>query len=825
MSGQLETLRAALAGRYAVERVVGQGGSATVYLAKDVALDRDVAIKVLRTEIADGVGAGRFAREIKVTAHLQHPHIVPVTESGVAGDLIFFVLPYVHGESLRALLQRTHQLDVEEAVRLTREIADGLAYAHNEGIIHRDIKPENVLLSGGHAVITDFGVAKAIATTGGGDGSTESGISVGTPLYMSPEQASGSPDIDARTDQYSLACVLYEMLAGEPPFTGPTPQAIVARHMQQASPSIRILRPGVSPALAAILERGLAKVPADRYKNVADFAAALDRALTLPADRRTRIRRVRVRDLLLAGLVVVTTWLVWQGRTTAASAPPDSGGSLPASRVAVLELQAGSPALVGFAAALTGRLTDALSAIEALTVAPRRAIVAFEKDTVQLDSIARSLDIGTFVSGRIEAENSRVRIYLQLIDAKTGAQLAATHVERDFPDRVFLVDAVADTVTAMLRATLGPTIRERRQRLQTNAAAFEGLQAAAARLADIDAQMRARDLSAVRETLDAVDSLFVVAGRLDQRWVEPIIGRGKLTEWRVLLSHAEGTPDAEAWLRQGLAHAELAVKLAPNDPQATQLRGSFEYQIWDRHRPTDVIAAEALRSKAEADLRRSLDGNPDRTRVLLTLSDLVAASGRRDEALALAQRAYESDPYLERPQLLLRRLFDFSFELGRDDAAAQWCDEGAARFAREPMFFDCGLRLMAWSAIRRPDAARARALRDAALENYMPAMRVTLQPELDLMLGIVYARAGRPDSARAILDRWRAVTPSPRGTVIPAAGILSLLGAPDAAAQLIADYAASHPAELEAMRRSRGLSAALRQDPRVMHALDMSVRR
>src|SRR5512134_2614664 len=238
MTDATARLTAALSDRYRIERELGAGGMATVYLAHDVRHDRRVALKVLRPELSAILGSQRFLAEIKTTANLQHPHILSLFDSGEADGLVFYVMPYVEGESLRDRLRREHQLPVDDAVRIAREVADALQYAHGHGIVHRDIKPENILLHGGHAMVADFGIALAASRSDGGTRMTETGMSLGTPHYMSPEQAMGEREITPKADIYALGCVLYEMLAGEPPFTGPTAQAIVARVMTDLPRSI-----------------------------------------------------------------------------------------------------------------------------------------------------------------------------------------------------------------------------------------------------------------------------------------------------------------------------------------------------------------------------------------------------------------------------------------------------------------------------------------------------------------------------------------------------------------------------------------------------------
>jgi serine/threonine protein kinase len=270
----LERLRAGLADRYRVEDVLGQGGMATVYLAHDRKHDRRVAIKVLRPDLVSLVGVERFLREIQIEARLQHVNILPLYDSGEASGFVYYVMPFVEGESLRDRLVREKQLKVDEAMGIAREIADALGYAHSHGVIHRDVKPENILLSDGHAVLADFGIARAIDVAGG-KRVTESGHSIGTPVYMSPEQATGEADLDGRTDIYSLACVLFEMLAGEPPFGGRTPKAIIAKHVMEPPPSLDVFRPAVPASTKAAIERALAKTPADRFQTTSQFMAAI----------------------------------------------------------------------------------------------------------------------------------------------------------------------------------------------------------------------------------------------------------------------------------------------------------------------------------------------------------------------------------------------------------------------------------------------------------------------------------------------------------------------------------------------------------------------
>jgi len=298
-------LTTALGDRYRIERELGAGGMATVYLAHDVRHNRKVALKVLRPELAAVIGADRFLKEIEVTANLQHPHILPLHDSGDAGGFLFYVMPYVEGESLRDRLKHEKQLAIDDAVELTRAVASALDYAHRHGVIHRDIKPENVLLHEGQALIADFGIALAVSHAGG-TRLTETGLSVGTPHYMSPEQAMGDRELDARSDVYSLGAMLYEMLAGDPPYTGSTAQAIVAKVITEKPPMITVARDTVPASVAAAIHKSLAKLPADRFQTAAQFAEALANPAFTLGTARTPDLSGQVRSP--RGLLVAYAW-------------------------------------------------------------------------------------------------------------------------------------------------------------------------------------------------------------------------------------------------------------------------------------------------------------------------------------------------------------------------------------------------------------------------------------------------------------------------------------------------------------------------------------
>ena len=336
MTVVFDRLTSSLAGRYAIERELGAGGMATVYLALDVRHDRRVALKVLRPELAAVIGVERFLQEIKTTANLRHPHILSLYDSGEVAGTAFYVMPYVEGESLRDRLTRDRQLPIADAVRIATEVASALDYAHRHGVIHRDIKPENILLEEGSAALADFGIALAV-NQAGGHRLTETGLSLGTPQYMSPEQATGERQLDARSDIYSIGAVLYESLAGEPPHSGPTSQAIIGKLLTEKPTRLRTLRPSVPEPLESAVNTALAKAPADRYRSAADFGAAIQAAAagTTQHPRRLDLRRPIGATALLALFAAVGYWLVQRSGSTL----PSIGRSQQFTADAGLEIQ------------------------------------------------------------------------------------------------------------------------------------------------------------------------------------------------------------------------------------------------------------------------------------------------------------------------------------------------------------------------------------------------------------------------------------------------------------------------------------------------------
>jgi eukaryotic-like serine/threonine-protein kinase len=464
MTDARERLTAALADRYRIERQLGEGGMATVFLATDLRHERPVAVKVLRPEIAAALGPERFLREIKTTAQLTHPHILPLLDSGDAGGTLYYVMPYVEGESLHDRLVREKQLPLDDALRIAREVADALSYAHSHGVIHRDIKPDNILLEAGHAVVADFGIARAVSAAGG-DRLTETGIALGTPMYMSPEQATGSQDLDGRSDLYSLACVLYEMLGGKPPFTGPTVESVVHQHLTVEPPSITGLRPAVPAAVAAALQRALSKTPADRFNPVAQFAEVLGRrvsaAATAPATAPATGGRPRWHRAALVGITAVAVTavaLVLGARLIHSRRAP----GYPRTAIAVLPFEnlsaQGSNAY--FASGLHDELLTQLAKVGALTVIGRTSVQQYAQSTKRVREIGTELEVGSIVEGSVQIVNDRLRVNVQLIDAKTETHVWAESYDRTLQDAFAVQSDISQQVAAAVGAALGGGERE-----------------------------------------------------------------------------------------------------------------------------------------------------------------------------------------------------------------------------------------------------------------------------------------------------------------------------------------------------------------------------
>ena len=453
MADPLELFRSStIGGRYAIEREIGHGGMAWVFLAKDLKHHRPVAIKVLRPELGAVIGAERFLREIEIAAKLTHPHILPLFDSGESSGLLYYVMPYVEGESLRGRLEREKQLPLDDALKIAREVADALAYAHCCGTVHRDVKPENILLKSGHAMVADFGIARAMS-----DATetklTGTGMVLGTPAYMSPEQVAGDTGIDGRSDVYSLGCVLYEMLAGEPPFTGPTAQAIFARRMTDPVPSLRTVRERIPEQVERAITKALARAPADRFTTAGHFAGALsETALPSPP-----ARGIRPRWRIAAGVAGALVVLAAIALAIAQFSRPSVAMS--AARVAVLPFAVRGGESFSF---LSEGMVDLLSrgldgAGELRTVDPGTVFTAVgakgDAGTIDVErgrALSRRVGAGMYVLGSVNSVGNRLRIQAALYDNADLSTEALTRasVEGD-SGQIF---SLVDDLTAQLLA-------------------------------------------------------------------------------------------------------------------------------------------------------------------------------------------------------------------------------------------------------------------------------------------------------------------------------------------------------------------------------------
>lgn len=476
-----ESLVAALNERYSIEREIGRGGMARVYLARDIRHERDVAIKVLDPQLSAMLGAERFLREIRITAQLTHPNIIPLLDSGQAGELLYYVTPFAPGESLRARLAREGQLAVRDALRIAREMADAIEVAHRAGIVHRDVKPENVLLIGGHAVVCDFGIARALSAAAN-DSLTQTGVSLGTPAYMSPEQAVGAPNIDARADIYALGCVLYELLAGDPPFTGSNVQRIMAQHATSPVPSVRLARPAAPEAIERVVTRALEKVPADRFATAGEMRDAIDTILeasdtggvSLQAVAPSRWRpRVIIAGLALAA-VGASAVLIWR-RDAASSASAVDGL---ATRVAVLPMVnlSSEPADQYLADGMTEALISTLSNIGGLHVIARGSVLAYAGTKQSAAEIGRALNVGSLIESTYQKVGNQLRIRVHLVDVATQEDRWSEPYDREANvANVFAIQRdISTRVAQALRVHLLPGETQRvAKRLTDNDQAYD----------------------------------------------------------------------------------------------------------------------------------------------------------------------------------------------------------------------------------------------------------------------------------------------------------------------------------------------------------------
>jgi TolB-like protein/tRNA A-37 threonylcarbamoyl transferase component Bud32/Flp pilus assembly protein TadD len=574
-----DRLTAALADRYRLERELGAGGMATVYLAEDLRHHRRVALKVLRPDLAAALGPQRFLREIETTARLAHPNILPLLDSGEAGGTLYYVMPYVQGESLRESLAREKQLQLDDVVRIAREVADALSYAHSRGVVHRDIKPENILLESGHAIVADFGIARAVDQAAGGR-LTETGVALGTPAYMSPEQAAGSRDLDSRSDVYSLACVVYEMLAGQPPFTGPTAESVVYQHLAAMPPHIAGIRPAVPESVAAALQRALGKTPADRFRTVALFAEALGAqvsatatpvavAAATPAAVAAATLARFGRSWRRAAVLAVAALAVLVGAVALGSRllPGRAGARHPRTAIAVLPLENLSPQgpYAYFAGGLHDELLTQLAKVAALRVIGRTSVAAYAGSAKRLREIGDELGVGSIVEGSVQVAGNRLRVIVQLIDPVTEAHLWAEHYDRTLEDAFAVQSDIARRIVEEVGATLTSA--------EAGAIAAAPTQNAAAYQLYLQGLEYYRRPGIYRRNLEIAQQLYERALALDSTFA---LAHAALSSVHLAM-YGPGNDRTPARLDRARREAAVALRLAPDLPQAHLAAGQVRF--------------------------------------------------------------------------------------------------------------------------------------------------------------------------------------------------------------------------------------------------------
>jgi eukaryotic-like serine/threonine-protein kinase len=812
---------AALADRYQIERELGRGGTATVYLAQDLRHGRRVAIKVLYPELAASLGAERFLREVEIAAGLSHPNILALYDSGESDGLLYYVMPFIEGESLRHRLRREIQMPVDEASRIARDVAGALGFAHRHGIVHRDIKPENILLEGDRAFVADFGVARAIETASS-ERLTETGLAVGTATYMSPEQAAGRGRVDGRSDVYSLGCVLFEMLAGEPPFAGGTQQAIIAKHMQAAVPDLRVVRPSVTRRLRKVILTALAKVPADRYATADDLGRALASAAA-ETRRPTVPRRAAILGLGVLGVAGLGLWSARDRLVGHADGVPTQDVVPGPRKIAVLyfDNQSGDSALGQIADGITEELIYELSGVNAFRVVSRNGVAPYRGRRVPVDSLVARIGVNTVIDGSVQRSGDHLRVRVQLIDARSDTYLDSLSSELPMAQASDSVRVVAQEMAARLRRQMGQEVRLEDAGLGTASPAARDLARLAQREREdarsIAESPHVEDLGTAREALIRADSFLVLAQAADPNWPHPWVARG----WIVADQAALTTGEARAaLLKRALTLAEAAVRRAPGDPLALELRGAIRMRLVNELQAAPEEPDRMLR--AEADLRAALDRDSTLTIAWGTLGDLLWTKGSTAEAVIASRRALAEDAYLSEAYTIYRDLFYSDLMLGNFREAGEWCRRGRVTFPGHWRFVECELTLMRHDTRRSADPDSAWAL-VKRLEQLDPPERAHLEGRdyhliyRRVLAATMSARAGRPGIARAELARARRAVARDSTLSIDLkydeAYLRLVLGERDRAVRLLSEYVTARPLAREYLARDpllRGLRPASR---------------
>jgi serine/threonine protein kinase/Tfp pilus assembly protein PilF len=580
----LERVGNALSTRYRLQRELGQGGMARVFLAHDLKYNRDVAVKVLRPDLAEEVGAARFLHEIQIAARLHHPHILPLYDSDQADGLVYYVMPYIQGESLRQRLDRERQLPIADALQIAREVADALSYAHSCNVVHRDIKPANILMDSGHALVADFGVARAV-----GSGESSTGHIVGTPGYMSPEQIDGSRFLDGRSDIYSLGCVLFEMLTGDPPFRGATLTAVIANRLSSPVPSPRSSRDLVPEAVDSAVRKAMANLPADRFSTVGQFAEALGTPATVAI--AVGAAQAMVEELQSAKSVAV---LPFENMST-------------------------DPENEYFSDGITDDIIAQLSKISALKVISRTSSMQYKKTTKKITAIAQELGVGAILEGSVRRAGQRVRIVVHLVEPGSEKHLWGETFDRQLTDIFEVQSEVAQQITGALSVALSP---EEKQRVEKKATQ------------DADAY-----------------NLYLLGRFHSNKWSEQDVLKG-IECYQAAIAKDPGYAVAYAGLADAyellsigfsskppveyLALAKgMALKALEMDDSLAEAHTSLAYARW---------LGDLDWSGGEREFKRALELKTSYVMAHEWYAEFLAAQGRFDEAVAEIRKAQQLDP-------------------------------------------------------------------------------------------------------------------------------------------------------------------------------------
>ncbi|HKS05555.1 MAG TPA: serine/threonine-protein kinase [Gemmatimonadaceae bacterium] len=839
VSDTMQRLRAAIGDRYDVQRELGRGGMATVFLARDIKHEREVAIKVLHPELAASLGGDRFEREIRLAAKLQHPHILGLYDSGASGSLLYYVMPFVQGESLRDRLNREGMLPVEDATRIALEVADALGYAHAQGIIHRDIKPENILLQGGHALVADFGIARAVGEAGsGGAKLTQTGMSVGTPVYMAPEQAAGDV-ANPTADIYSLGCVLYEMLAGEPPFTGPNPMAIMAKHLMEQVPSVRIVRSAVPEEIENAIFAALGKLPVDRPQTAAQFTELMGMPLGSTATMRvmrgsTAMRRTMSGNqatipaplppppfwqraaVYVAGVLVLaiagSAYVFWPRGARGLGESPN------ARRVAVLyfEDRSRDSSLSALADGLTDGLIHALGNSTSLTVISRAGAAQYRGSKLGVDSIASLLRAGYIVRGEVEPEGTNVRVAVRLDDA-SGATLRRESFSVPSGEELQMRDTLTARVSDLIRSELGAEIQVREDRAgASNARAWLLVQRGAQATRMLDSKIAASDSAAVEAAYQSADSLFVAASGVDPKWAEPYVRRSG-NAYRRSRSAGRDPANIRPWVELAIVYADSAITLDENDSDAFEARGTARYWGWLSNLDSEAAKQRVALMASKSDFDRATALNTRQAGAWASLSHLYYQldSTNVNDVYIAAQRALEADEFLSNANVVLYRLFLAAYDLGQFDRASQECANFGRRFPKDVRYMRCRLFLLNIPRAGAADVATAWKLADSLVTVASSATKDYERLSADMLVAATLARASKAtapsdptlaDSARHVARRSEgsAQIDATRELAFRGAYVYTILGDTRDAMRLLTAYVAANQQRTVSLRNDPG---------------------